>query len=196
MKRHNLITLIFIFLTFSSFVKAGDVTVEKKTTTSFIGASLDFTQMTLKGGSITGNGFRINFDHYFSPKMAVEVYLSTAINTDTNVSNSFTGIGGYGYYTLLGNCCDLKKVVSHEGVPILVEKNEHKNSLQVGAGIDQFFLNGTKSVYSISGLGVGANYHFPLFGYHFKAYLRYSMMSANKTSVTGIFLGLGINFGI
>jgi hypothetical protein len=196
MKLHSFfLILIATFLAFQGAF-ADEVKSEDKEITNFLGAAFELSQMTLKGGTISGNGIKVDFSHYFNDKLSLEVYLSTAINASSAVQSSYTGLGAYVYYTLSGNCCDLKKTVTYDGVPVLVEKNERNSSFQLGAGLDQFLLNGSKSVYSISGIGLGATYQFMLFGYHMKAAGRYSLMSANSETVNGLFFSIGVLFGL
>lgn len=173
-----------------------EIKTETSTSSNYLSASGEFAQFTLPEGYIRGDGLRVDFMHYFSNKMSFDAFLGSAVNSQSSVSSSFTGLGGYFYYTAFGNCCAMKKTISSGGAPILIETQAKKNSVSVGVGLDQFFLNGTAAVYSVSGLGVGAKYQFNLFNYNFETAARYSMMSASGVSIKGLFVSAGVVFGL
>lgn len=195
MKLRNLLALILCFVSAQAF--AVDVLTQTVETRNYLSAGMEMAQFSLdNGGKISGTTIHIDFTHYFNNKFGMEVSLSSAINASAATASSFTTIGGYGYYTVFGDCCSLNKIVTMDGIPILIESTNKRNSLKVGAGIDQVFLNGSKSVYSISGLGLGLQYDFKLFNRLFKASGRYSMMSSNNMDITGMFFGLQMTFGL
>jgi len=194
-KLRNLLALILCFFSTQAF--AVDVLTQTVETRNYLSAGMEYAQFSLgNGGKINGTSLHLDFTHYFNNRFGMEVSLSSAVNASAATASSFTTIGAYGYYTAFGDCCSLNKIVSLDGVPILIESTNKKNSLKVGAGIDQVFLNGSKSVYSISGLGLGAQYDFKMFNRLFKASGRYSMMSSNNIDITGLFFGLQMTFGL
>jgi hypothetical protein len=191
MKRLSFLTFSFLFLTVKSHALDLDLTSEVKERRSTLAASYENASFSLPDGDIKGSGIKIDFSHAFKKDYAMEVYLSSAINGQ---QSSFTGLGGYLYYTLLGNCCEVNKTVTVGGQPVLTERELNTNSLRIGFGVDQFLLNGSKAVYSASGIGFGASYQFALFNYQFKASIRSSTMSVNTSRVQGLFYGLGMVF--
>lgn len=193
MKLHN---LLLFFIIFSTSAYAVDVQTQSYESKNYLSAGLEFAQFTLEGGSLNGTSVKVDFSHYFTPKWGIEVFLASAVNASSGGASNFTTLGGYFNYTLLGNCCSIQKTISMDGSPIVVETSSKKNQLKVGVGIDQVFLNGSKSVYSISGVGAGASYEFRMFDYPLKASGRYSMMSSGAMSISGIFFGLGMTFGL
>jgi hypothetical protein len=181
----------------SRAVWALDIKTETTTATNYLSAGAEYSQFAFPTGTIHGSGIRAGFSHYFSEKFDIDVFLASALGAQGSVgSSSFTGIGGYVYYTVSGNCCAMRKTISSMGVPILRETRKKQNSFKIGAGLDQFFLNGTAAVYSISGLGAGAKYQFGLFNYNFEAAARYSVMSANGVGINGIFISIGMIFDL
>lgn len=156
----------------------------------------EYNSFVLPTGSLTGFGPKLNFNHFFSEKMAIDTYFSTAFGSDAGVQSSFTGMGAYLTYAVLGTCCSSSKTVTVGGFPTITERTELGNLLQVGVGVDQAFLNGSQNVYPSSGLGVSASYDFGLFSYRFRAALRTSMMTANKMKNQGLFLGFGLIFAL
>ncbi len=190
----KLLSLAVILLLFASPAFAVDIVTEIKETKNYLSAGLEYAQFSLGSGSITGSAIRVDFTHYFSNNYSIEMFITSAVNAST--SSSFTTLGGYFYYTLTGDCCSFNKIISLDGAPIVMESTNKKNSLKVGLGIDQVFLNGSKSVYSISGLGFGAEYDFKMFNKLFKAASRYSVMSSNNNSIQGLFFSLQMTFGL
>lgn len=186
----------FIFLSLlTSSSWALDLKSEVKESKSQISPSLEISQFSISEGTLTGTGGKIDFSHNFTKGMNVELYFSTALTAKgSSLQSSFTGLGGYIFYSLWGDCCDLRKTHSIDGVSIITETVESKNSLEIGVGLDQFFLNGSKAVYSSSGFGVGMNYRFRLFDYNLKFSTKYSMLTANNVAASGIFFGLGMIF--
>ncbi|RYZ80502.1 MAG: hypothetical protein EOP04_25765 [Proteobacteria bacterium] len=126
----------------------------------------------------------------------MELFLASALNPSGGGQSSFTGLGGYVLYNLYGNCCMEQRTISVDGRPMITETTEKRSSLQVGLGLDQYFLNGSKSVYSASGLGIGLNYQFRFMKYNFKASYRHSQMTTGQLKIGGDFIGLGMVFSL
>lgn len=180
------------FLAFSA--GAVDLRTDQSRTKSFLTASGEFSQFTLEEGSIAGSGLKVDFTNAFTDKLALEIFLSSGLNTSGGAS--FTGLGGYTYYNLLGECCATVRTVLVDGRPTVTETSIRGQNLQVGLGLDQYFLNGSKSVYSASGLGFAAVYQFALFKYNFKAEARHSMMNAGQNKIQGNFVSFGVVFAL
>lgn len=161
---------------------------------SFLGASYENSSFKLTDGEIKGSGVKIDFAYFFSQKLNLEMALSTALNAQSSTQASFTGIEGYLYYTLLGDSYDTLRNVSLNQQTVFVDRNQKMNSLMIGVGVDQYLLNGSKSVYSASGLGAGMIYRFNLFNYNFKAGVRSSTMTAGAQKMQGLFYSLGLVF--
>ncbi len=163
---------------------------------SLLVVSGEYISFTLPTGRLSGFGAKLNFNHFFTEDIAVDTYFSTAFGSDNGVQSSFTGLGGYLTYAVLGRCCSSSKTVTVGGFPTITETTELENLLQVGFGFDQFFLNGSQNVYPSSGLGVSASYDFGMFSKRFRVSAKTSMMTANKLKNTGVFLGVGMLFGL
>ncbi|MBS1970342.1 MAG: hypothetical protein JSU04_08535 [Bdellovibrionales bacterium] len=173
---------------------AMDMRTDLSKTKSFLTASGEAAQFTLDEGQIAGSGLKVDFTNSFSDKIALEVYLASAINTAGGAS--FTGIGGYTYYNVLGECCATVRTVAVDGKPMVTETSLRGQNLQIGLGLDQYFLNGSKSVYSASGLGLSVVYQFPLFNYNFKTEARHSQMTAGQNKIQGNFFSFGVVFAL
>jgi len=163
---------------------------------SFLGISGEFAQFKLDGAAISGSGLKVDFSHAIQDKYSLDIYLSSAVNSAGNVQVSFTGLGGYAFYNIFGNCCQENRVIYIDGKPLVTENVEKESSLQVGIGLDQYFLNGTKTVYSTSGLGIAANYQFKMFQHNFKIEVRHSQMATGQNKITGDFFSLGMIFSL
>lgn len=185
--------LLFSQLVFANAL-AMDMRTDLSKTKSFLTASGEAAQFSLDEGQIKGSGLKVDFTNSFSDKIALEVYLASALNTSGGAS--FTGIGGYAYYNILGECCATVRTVAVDGKPMVTETSLRGQNLQVGLGLDQYFLNGSKSVYSASGLGLSLIYQFPLFNYNFKTEARHSQMTAGQNKIQGNFFSFGVVFAL
>lgn len=185
------------FLTTLLFIPAAqalDIRSETQIKKSFLGVSGEFSQFKLEEGAISGSGVKVDFTHAFAKKAALEVFLTSAVNSTGGVQASFTGLGAYALYSLFGNCCEEDKTLTVDGKPVLRDRIEKGSSVLIGLGLDQFFLNGAKTVYSTSGLGLAVNYQFRFYRYNFKAEARHSQMVAGQTKIIGDFFSLGMVF--
>jgi hypothetical protein len=185
--------LIFL-LSFSPSLWALSLETHSEESSNYLSASLEATSFTLPGGSIQADGARVDFSHFFQNSISFDFFLSTGLNSQSGVSSSFTGLGGYFYYTVWGDFGDVKKTVTVDNQVVLTEKSKKGSSLLLGAGMDQFFLNGSSAVYSVSGVGAGAQLHFPLLGQDIELAGRYSVMSSNSIAIRGLFMSVGICF--
>lgn len=186
-----LLLLLFAFRAGAEGLSLETSTEEK---TSFLAFSLDYGRFTLPEGSIVGYGGQLDFTHFFSSSISVDAYFSSALGNDGGISSTFTGFGGYINYLVLGQCCSARHTVSVAGFPTVTETEKLGNLLQLGVGVDQYFLNGTQSVYPASGLGIQASYDFNLIGKRLRVAGRDSFMTANKVKVQGLFFSVGLVF--
>lgn len=185
---------LFASLSLSLCAHAYDVRTVVNENKSSLAVSGEMSQFTLDEGSISGTGVKVDFSHGFTKDIALELYLSTAIGGGSSVSASFTGLGGYALYNLLGTCCQENRTISVDGTTVVKETMAQKHLLQVGIGLDQILLNGSKGVYSTSGLGIGGNYQFNVWDFKVKISARMAQMTANKEKVQATFFGAGLVF--
>lgn len=168
---------------------------EKTTNKNFLSGSFEMVTFQVESESVGGSGLKLDFGHHFEYPFQIDLSFFTAINgAESQVS--FSGLGASLYYDVFGNCCETVTTTYLGAEKIAIEKTPPTSSLQAGFGIDQFYLNGTKNVYSSSGINVGAAYKFSLFDFNFKASGRYSMMTSNKQKIQAYFFGLGIIFNL
>ncbi len=166
---------------------------EVETKNSFLSAAFEVATFQVESESIMGTGLKLDYGYHFNAPFQVDVSFFTAINaSETQVS--FSGIGSSFYYDLFGNCCETETTTYLGNEKVSVESTKISSSLQVGIGIDQFYLNGTKNVFSASGINAGMAYKFLLFDYNFRVSARYSMMSSNKQKINAYFIGVGLSF--
>lgn len=190
----KLLSLLFATTVFANASFAMDMRTDVSKTKSFLTTSGEVAQFTLDEGSLSGSGLKVDFNNSFSDNISLEIYLASALNTAGGAS--FTGLGGYTYYNVLGECCATVRTVSVDGKPMMTETSLRGQNLQVGLGLDQFFLNGSKNVYSASGLGISVIYQFSLFKYNFKTEARHSQMTAGQNKIQGNFVSFGVVFAL
>lgn len=198
MKLLKLTLFSFLLLTGFNKARAGELSLRTDDTVTGNQISLGFNSSTLtaEGGTIQGSGIKVDFTHYFASKLSMELNLAAAFSMDSKIQNSFTGLGGIVYYTLTGQCFETRSNVYVNEMLIASEATTQSRCFRVGGGLQQYFLNGSKNIYSGSGLGVSAAYHFNLWDYNFKATGGYSMISAGKTQLGNINLGISFIFSL
>ncbi len=167
---------------------------EEKKQVQFLGVSLERGVFKVDEDLITGAGLKLDFSRHFEAPFKIETSLFTALNASQQSQISFSGLGVAMYYDLWGRATGAIKNTFLNDRRISEEIAPIQNSLQIGLGVDQFYLNGNKTVYSSSGLSLGLSYTFNLFNYLFKASTRVSQMTANKEKVNATFFSLGIVF--
>lgn len=188
---------LFIIVLAGLRLQAADLNMktEKTIQKNSMSASFEMATFKFESESVGGSGVKLDYGHYFDSPLELNVSLFTAINGSQN-QVSFSGLGGSLYYNIFGNCCSTITTTYLGSEKIIIEKSKPSNSFQVGFGIDQFYLNGSKSVYSSSGFNVGAVYKFTLFDYSLKTAARYSMLGTEKQKIQAYFLSLGIVFSL
>lgn len=187
------VKLVFFFLLLlSSLAQAWDVKTSLSEQRNSLSISGEMSQFTTDGGSISGQGLRLDLAHAFQKSWSAEIFLSTAMGAAG--ASSFTGYGGYAFYDLYSTGKSRNQETSIDGIPLIRESQDQEQLLQLGAGINQYLLNGSRGVYSSSGPGAAANYLFRLFKYNFKTSVRYSSLVSNNTSVQAISFSLGMVF--
>jgi hypothetical protein len=187
--RANFVLLILLS---ASFCRAWDVRTALSEQRNSLSISGEMSQFKTDGGSISGQGLRLDLAHSFQKNWSAEIFLSTAMGAAG--ASSFTGYGGYALYDLYSTGRARIQDTTVDGLPLIHESQDQEQLLQVGAGINQFLLNGSRGVYSSSGPGAAANYLFRMFKYNFKTSVRYSSLISNNTSVQAISFSLGMIF--
>lgn len=196
-KKHLSLFPLFIILVFGLNLQAADLNMkmEKFIQKNSMSAAFEMATFTFESESVGGSGVKLDYGHHFDSPLELNLSLFTAINgSETQVS--FSGLGGSLYYDVFGICCSTVTTTYLGSEKAIVETSKPSNSLQVGIGVDQFYLNGSKSVYSSSGFNVGAAYKFTFFDYNLKAAARYSMLGSEKQKIQAYFLSLGIVFSL
>lgn len=190
--------ILFIILFAPLWVNAQATTIETsiKESKNQIGIAYENSSFTAETGNLVGTGFRVSFFTKIYEELSAEVFLSAALNKEASVQNSFTGLGGYVLYSLLGSQSASTKTTLINHASVISETRPSRHNVLVGAGLNQYFLNGTKGVYSASGLGLEIVYRFEVWGINLKVAGRYGMLSAASTDVkvTGYDFGVVIPF--
>lgn len=194
-KKHLSLGALFVVFSVGLNIQAAELNMktEKTVQKNSLSAAVEMATFTFEGESVGGSGIKVDYGHHFESPLEMNLSLFTAINGSSN-QVSFSGLGGSLYYDVFGTCCSSTTTTYLGSEKVIVEKTKPTNSLQVGLGLDQFYLNGSKSVYSSSGFNVGAAYKFTMFDYNLKAAARYSMMGTDKQKIQAYFFSLGIVF--
>lgn len=190
MKRLSFV-LFCLFATSQAF--AIDLDVRAEDESNYLTASYEYSQLSFIEGKIVGSGVRVGISHNLHNQWSFGGAIATAVNSSKGFSSSFTGLSVFTDFSWSGDPGSIKKTVSLDGTPLLVEKKPPANSFLTGPVLDQYLLNGSQQVYSVSGLGVSAKYRFEFYRQTWEARLQYSLMSANNVSIQGLFASIGIS---
>lgn len=184
---------LLVFL-FPLGAHALDLRSQLNSQSNLLTAAGEMSTFTLDEGKIEGQGAKIDFYHSTSSKVGVELFVSSALSGGQSVSSSFTGLGGYALYNVLTECCAQTRTAMLNGVPVVTDAQPANHLFQVGLGLNQYFLNGSRGVYSLSGPGFAANYLFRVYGWQLKSSIRTAQLVSNQTKVQGVSLSIGLVF--
>lgn len=197
----KLLKLLFIFLlALTEYAQAntGELSLrsDEIVDNNQISIGLNGSIFSLDTGTIQGTGPKIDFTHYFGNKINVEFFLATALSFEAKNKIAFIGLGGVLYYTALGQCYQTRNNVYINETLIASEFNTQTNCLRVGGGLQQYFLNGTKNIYSGAGIGLNAAYHFTMWNYYFKTDTSYSVITSSKNQLNHFSISLSLIFSL
>lgn len=184
-------SVLLLLLFFSPVASALDLRATTSAQDNLLAFSAETASIQVKDGSLQGNGVRVEFSHAVTPKWVLETFLSTALS---GTSSSFTGFGGYVTYSLFSSCCQQDRKILVDNTTVIDEYRGQNHVFQVGAGLNQYFLNGSAGVYSSSGPGVELNYLFHWSKWQFKASARMAQMTISQSAAQGTFLTFGLVF--
>jgi hypothetical protein len=187
-----ILVLLFTSLAYSEELNLRTSVEEKN---NFLTGSFENTIFKTDQGSITGTGIRASFQHWMNESYGVEFAASVAMNNQSSVqSNSFTGFNAFGYYALWGTpYTSIKKNFMGDKL-VASELRSLESCVFAGLGISQYFLNGTRGVYSASGLGAGVGYTTHFWGLNWKASAHWTQLQASDLSVNGLSYDIGFTF--
>jgi hypothetical protein len=189
---------LYVFSTFAlslSLAKAEglNLSVDQNRRNNNLSLSIERADFKIETESVNGTGLKLDYAHHFEYPFELNTSFFTALNgAQSNVS--FSGLGAGIYYDVFGNCCSSVKTAYLGRNKLYSEATYRSNFFQLGLGVDQFYLNGSKSVYSSSGIYLGSQYSFNLFNYNLKVGARYSQLGSNKLKIEASFFSLGITF--
>ena len=94
----------FLFFLFSLQARAEVLVLNQTVQRSRVSLVGEFSQLTVEGQAIQGQGLALQYDYGFSDRLILEGFISTSLsNEGSGMQSSFTGFGGYALYALLGN---------------------------------------------------------------------------------------------
>lgn len=188
--------LLSFLILLPSISLALDVRSEVEKSRSQVSVVGESSNLSTEAGDVQGFGMQVEFSHFFREDISMNIAVSTALSSGNGLSSSFTGFYGYGNYLLTGNCCLTRNNTVLDGTVLTSEITDQTNRWLVGLGLEQFFLNGNRGVYSASGPGISTSYYFGFWGYTWKTEFRYAHLLSNEQPVSAMFLGLGLTFDL
>lgn len=190
------ILLVAITLIFSITARAEDFEISENTERSRLSVVTQFGSMTLGGQSLSTQGVQLQYGYSVLEYLQVEAFLATALSSGSSsgLSSTFTGLGLYGLYPVWGRNIQTKKQLLLNSKSIYTEVTSSSSMLLIGAGVDNYLLNGSKGIYSSTGAGIELSFLFPVWEYTGRANLKYTNLEAGGKVVEMMFADLGISF--
>ncbi|MGE5087292.1 MAG: hypothetical protein ACM3MG_13385 [Bacillota bacterium] len=194
MRPKSILMVLAFFLSMTA--RADEFQVTEKMERSRLSLLSQFGSMTLGGQSLTTQGIQIQYGYSVFEKLQLEGFIATALSLGNSegLSSTFTGLGLYAFYPLLGRNIQTHKQLLLNSKSIYSEVSSSSILLLVGAGLDNYMLNGSKGIYSSTGAGVEASCLFPIWGYTGRANLKYTNLEAGGKAVEMMFADLGLSF--
>lgn len=168
--------------------------LKESTKRSHLTVTGEMASFKLGEQSLETQGAQIQYSYSLYERLSLEAFISTAFGGASELSSSFFGFGGYGMYNIWGDCCWSKRSVMLGDRDVLTEQSSSTFSVLIGGGIDQYLLNGSKGVYSGSGLGVAASIIVPFKKWSLRLNAKQSFLAAAGQSIDATFLGAGVSF--
>ena len=188
--------LMTLALIFGVTAQAEDFQVIEKNERSRLSLLSQFGSMTLGGQSLSTQGLQIQYGYGVLNSLQLEGFIATALSSgnSSGLSSTFTGLGLYALYSIWGNNIQASKQLVLNNKSIYSEVSNASSLFLVGAGVDNYMLNGTKGIYSSTGVGVEVSCLFPIWGYTGRANLKYTNLEAGSKNVEMILGDLGLSF--
>lgn len=188
--------LMTLVLVFGVTAQAEDFQVIEKNERSRLSLLSQFGSMTLGGQSLSTQGLQIQYGYSVLNSLQLEGFIATALSSGSSsgLSSTFTGLGLYTLYSVWGSNIQASKQLVLNNKSIYSEVSNASSLILVGAGVDNYLLNGTKGIYSSTGVGVEVSCLFPFWGYTGRANLKYTNLEAGGKNVEMILGDLGLSF--
>ncbi|MBX3019920.1 MAG: hypothetical protein KF767_18680 [Bdellovibrionaceae bacterium] len=167
---------------------------KKPRNSSFLFGS-ELTQTSGTTGSLAGIGPRVGFEYAISEKLSLSTNITFALQaTGKPGAYFYSGFTGAVRYALSGsNLMDRTEIT--DGQTTFVEYSRLKRErLQLVAGIEQLFLNGSNNIFPAIGFTAQGVYSFQMLDNDWEFDGRMSQLLAGDRSFMLIGLGLSMSF--
>lgn len=190
--------IIFISIFFINNLHAESKSVyqfekEENHTVSYLSFLGHQSGLKSQEGELVASGLVMNYKHDFSKKLSIQAQLMLSLQTEA--TNSMTGLGLYGTYNLFRDLNDSLVKYSIDSKKILEIENSSDNYLELSLGAHQYYFNGEKGVYSLSGPSAKVSYIFEFYKISFSVGAQTTSVQINKnqTSLNSVLAGLLIS---
>ena len=190
MKKLRLI-FIMMSLSFVANLHASEnqLQYEKKEVPNSLSIGLEYSSLSATT-RLSGFGIQLNWQRNLSNSFALDFGLMQVFNFSDGFNYLYTGIGVFTKYAVLGEFSNQSAALYHAGHSLVTEYPEKGDILAIGVGPEQLILNGTSSIFPVTGLSFLLQYQTRFFDLPLSSTLRYSTMSGNNLQITGIFFTL------
>jgi hypothetical protein len=170
------------------------LSMSETTQRSHLSVTGEMAHFVLGDQSLDTQGAQIQYSYSLYDNLRLEAFISTAFGGASGLSSSFFGFGGYGMYSVWGDCCQVRKSLSLNSKNLFIEQSPDTFSVLIGGGIDQYLLNGAKGVYSSSGFGLAASLIYPFASWSLRFNIKQSFLTASGQTIDATFAGAGAAF--
>lgn len=167
-----------------------DFKVEKEFTKSAIQLSYQMSQLKAESEQLSSTGFLLGYGYDFTPEFSVQSQF--LLSLQQSGTSTMTGFGLFGAYNFFRSSNTKSTNIKIDNRRLMTFENTLGNYLELGLGAQQFYFNGSRGVYSVSGPAIRAAYNFDLFGFNTTIGLQSAsvQLAEKSTQLTTVIVGL------
>ena len=168
---------------------------ENTITKNFIKVGPEVSMLSSPTSSLQGMGFNLKLLHAFRSKWAFAIGLSQSYSVENPGSVLFSSFTGQIQYAVFGQLQGANQTIYYENSPMVKVSQGHQNNFNVGASVEQLFLNASDSIVPATGFSLFANYSTQLWGFNIEPEIGFGQLnSRNNQSLQLIKALLMISF--
>lgn len=199
--QHNQFGKIIIAVTFImlSLASANNFSVQTNQINSNFYIGLETSQFTLPTGKLNGMGMGVGYEYYINQKFSADISFGQVFGSkgSSSIFQSLcaaihTGVS----YSLFGYLGSSVELIQYSGNTVVRNMRSREFNIRLGIGMDQFWFNGTESVYPASGPVIYLVSDMAIVkSYWIRPFVRYSQLtSGTGVAMTGLTGGLSFDF--
>lgn len=171
---------------------AVDLKVDREIVKSAIQLNYQMSQLKADTEQLNSSGLMFSYGYDFTKNLTFQTQF--LLSLQQSGSSTMTGFGVFGIYNFFRSQNVKQTLVKIDNKRLLTIENHLGSHLEAGLGAQQFYFNGTRGVYSVSGPSARFAFNFSLFGINSLVGVQSSFvrLSEKPTQLTTVLIGLRI----